>query len=144
MSVEGAAEPARLRPRRQVKLAPALLAAAAIALAGAAARARPPDNADPALAPWFRSLRSAEGGLCCSQADCRPVQFRERGDHYEVLIGKQYGPERSGALGRGAGEQRAEQDRQSHRQRHRLLDALHPSQSALLRAAGGELTARRG
>ncbi len=93
MSVEGAAEPARLRPRRQVKLAPALLAAAAIALAGAAARARPPDNADPALAPWFRSLRSAEGGLCCSQADCRPVQFRERGDHYEVLIGKQYGPD---------------------------------------------------
>lgn len=75
------------------KLFPALLGLAIMALGGAASQANPPENADPALAPWFRSLRSAQGGLCCSQADCRPVEFRTLGDHYEVLIGKQYGPD---------------------------------------------------
>jgi hypothetical protein len=71
---------------------PPLLAVVALPLLGLTpARARPPENADPALAPWFRSLHTAQGGLCCSLADCRPVQFRTRGDHYEVLIGKQYG-----------------------------------------------------
>jgi hypothetical protein len=69
-----------------------LLGAAILPLLGVAlARAHPPDDADPALAPWFRSLHTAQGGLCCSLSDCRPVQYRMLDNHYEVLIGKQYG-----------------------------------------------------
>ncbi|HXZ02280.1 MAG TPA: hypothetical protein VEI03_19960 [Stellaceae bacterium] len=74
---------------------PLLSAAAAGMLAllsvGTVCLARPPENADPAFAPWFQSLRAPDGGLCCSEADCRPVEYRISGDHYEVLIGKQYG-----------------------------------------------------
>jgi hypothetical protein len=71
-----------------------IFATLAVGLAGAATHARPPENADPALAPWFQSLRDpSTGGGCCSQADCRPVEYRMVGDHYEVLIGNQYGAE---------------------------------------------------
>jgi hypothetical protein len=80
------------RGRVIARLAAVLLGVALVTLGGAAAHAQPPENADPALAPWFQSLRSAQGGLCCSQADCRPVEYRMANDHYEVLIGKQYGP----------------------------------------------------
>jgi hypothetical protein len=59
-------------------------------LAGGA-EARPPENADPALAPWFKSLRTEDGGSCCSEADCRPVEYRVIEDHYEALIGQQFG-----------------------------------------------------
>jgi hypothetical protein len=72
-------------------LSPFLLAAALPLVCVSLAHARPPDNADPALAPWFRSLHTAQGGACCSLADCRPVQYRTLDNHYEVLIGKQYG-----------------------------------------------------
>ncbi len=54
------------------------------------AEARPPADTDPALAPWFQSLRASNGGSCCSQADCRPVEYRITGDHYEALIGTQF------------------------------------------------------
>lgn len=54
------------------------------------ADAHPPANADPALAPWYQGLRAENGGSCCSQADCRPVDYRIAGDHYEALIGKQF------------------------------------------------------
>ncbi len=73
----------------------AILAILVLLLIGArwyAAAARPPENADPALAPWFEGLRDpVDGGGCCSQADCRAVEYRIAGDHYEVLIGKQFG-----------------------------------------------------
>ncbi|MBV8652152.1 MAG: hypothetical protein JO255_11840 [Alphaproteobacteria bacterium] len=50
-------------------------------------RAAPPENADPALAPWFQSLQQpGSGRSCCSIADCRPTEYRTVGDHYEVLI----------------------------------------------------------
>ena len=75
-----------------VRALPRLAVGVLLGLA-AAAEARPPENADPALAPWFQSLHSAEGGLCCSEADCRPVEYRMTEDHYEVLIGRQYGPD---------------------------------------------------
>jgi hypothetical protein len=68
------------------------LSALAVALGGAMVHGRPPDNADPALSPWFQGLTDpVGGGSCCSQADCRPVEYRTAGDHFEVLIGKQYG-----------------------------------------------------
>ena len=53
-----------------------------------AAMAHPPANPDPALAPWYRSLRrpGAVGGSCCSQADCRNVTARTTRDGFQVLI----------------------------------------------------------
>jgi len=51
----------------------------------APAFAAPPPNADQSLAPWFNSLKSANGISCCSIADCRnyPVFPSENG--YQVL-----------------------------------------------------------
>jgi hypothetical protein len=49
--------------------------------------AAPPDSPDPALAPWFESLKQpGTGASCCSIADCRTVDFRQDRDGYEVLI----------------------------------------------------------
>jgi hypothetical protein len=54
---------------------------------GRAALAAPPPDADPALAPWFNSLRQPwTNALCCSMADCRPVDSRLNDGHYEALI----------------------------------------------------------
>jgi len=51
------------------------------------ALAAPPSDADPALAPWFNSLRQPwTNALCCSMADCRPVESRLADGHYEALI----------------------------------------------------------
>lgn len=46
----------------------------------------PPENADPALAPWFQSLHQPNGASCCSEADCRPVDARMEGDHYQAFV----------------------------------------------------------
>lgn len=44
----------------------------------------PGPNAD-----WYRSLRQPDTGiLCCSVADCRPVQFRDTPAGYEAYIDK--------------------------------------------------------
>lgn len=52
--------------------------------------AAPPPGADPALAPWFRSLQQPGTGWgCCSIADCRPVRYRMADDHYEAFIDRQ-------------------------------------------------------
>jgi hypothetical protein len=54
---------------------------------GVSAWARPPDNADPALAPWFQSLRQPGTNMsCCSIADCRETDYRTVGDHYEAFV----------------------------------------------------------
>jgi hypothetical protein len=56
-------------------------------LAASPAPAAPPPNADPALAPWFQSLRQPETGMsCCDIADCRPTEYRTVGDDYEVWV----------------------------------------------------------
>ena len=61
--------------------------AAALLLATAAA-AQPPPNADPTLAPWFRSLLQPGTQIsCCSLADCRATDYRIRADGYEALVG---------------------------------------------------------
>lgn len=55
------------------------------------AAAAPPPNADPSMAPWFNSLRQPwTNALCCSLADCRPVDSRINGDHYEAWIEGQW------------------------------------------------------
>jgi hypothetical protein len=51
------------------------------------ALAAPPENADPTLGPWYQSLKQPGSGVsCCSIADCRQVDYRTEGDHYEALI----------------------------------------------------------
>lgn len=57
------------------------------------AAAAPPENADPALAPWFNSLRQPGTGVsCCSLADCRPVDYRDGPAGYEVWINDHWVP----------------------------------------------------
>jgi hypothetical protein len=54
-----------------------------------AALGAPPDGADPdsPIGQWFKSLRQPDTGLiCCSIADCRPIEYRIAVDHYEVAI----------------------------------------------------------
>lgn len=54
-------------------------------------RAEPPDGADPALAPWFKSLRQPRTDQsCCDMADCRRVQYRSTGDHFQAYIGDDF------------------------------------------------------
>ena len=63
------------------------IAAAAFLTLAAHALAAPPENADPSLAPWFQSLKQPGSGVsCCSIADCRQVEYRMSGGHYEALI----------------------------------------------------------
>jgi hypothetical protein len=71
----------RARAIRIAGLGPALLLAASAAAA-------PPQNADPTLAPWFRSLMQPGTTVsCCSLADCRPTEYRIKADHYEAMVG---------------------------------------------------------
>ena len=61
--------------------------AMAIALSLAPVHAVPPDNADPALAPWFKGLRQpGTGAECCSIADCRAAEVRRDAQGYEVKV----------------------------------------------------------
>jgi hypothetical protein len=63
----------------------------ALALLAGPVEAAPPSNADPAMAPWFRSLMQPGTGIsCCSLSDCRATDSRIQGDHYEALIGDQW------------------------------------------------------
>ena len=56
-------------------------------LAATPARAAPPENPDPALSPWYNSLRQpGTGALCCSIADCRPTEYRITSGRYEALV----------------------------------------------------------
>ena len=58
---------------------------------GETARAAPPDNADPSLAPWFQSLRQPGTGIsCCSVADCRITDYRTDASGYEALIDEKW------------------------------------------------------
>jgi hypothetical protein len=58
-----------------------------VGLAMRTGHAAPPENAGPALAPWFESLKQPGTGIpCCSIADCRPVEYRLATDGYEALL----------------------------------------------------------
>lgn len=68
-----------------------LLVGAAVLTVGSVALAAPPENADPALAPWFRSLAQPGTGIsCCSIADCRPVDTRITPSGYEIFVKDQW------------------------------------------------------
>ncbi len=65
--------------------------AAMIASLTQAASGAPPEDADPALAPWFNDLRQPwTNALCCSMADCRATESRVRGNHYEAFVGGEW------------------------------------------------------
>jgi hypothetical protein len=67
------------------------IAACIAGLHGTPARAAPPDGADPALAPWFKSLSQPRTNQpCCDMADCRTVKYRITGDHFEAFIGNEF------------------------------------------------------
>ncbi len=60
---------------------------ASVFLLPLAASAQPPSNADPRLAPWFRSLLQPGTEIsCCSLSDCHETDYRVTADHYEALI----------------------------------------------------------
>lgn len=64
-----------------------ILLVAVILSAVPAQAAMDPENADPSLAPWFQQLKQpGTEASCCSIADCRQVEYRSSGDHYEVFI----------------------------------------------------------
>lgn len=75
-----------------------LLLCAMVAAAMWLARGEPPPDADPALGPFFHSLKRTVDGVeigCCDKADCRPVMTRWRSDGsddpiLEVFIGPQF------------------------------------------------------
>ena len=79
-------EPNIMTMRAPGKIFSAIPIAAGLALCQVAIAA-PPDNRNPALAPWFESLKQpGTGAPCCSIADCRTAEFRRDRDGYEVLI----------------------------------------------------------
>ena len=54
-------------------------------------RAAPPTDADPNLAPWFRSLRQPNTDQsCCDRADCRTVRYRVVDGHFQAFIGSEF------------------------------------------------------
>ena len=86
-----------------VFLTPSAAAAATLALllvVASVVRAAPPAGANPALAPWFKSLVQRNGVSCCGDADCReetrvksPSNSPD-GRHWYVFIGKdKFGPD---------------------------------------------------
>lgn len=69
---------------RHVALASAILLATTV-------YALPPQDADPALAPWFQSLQQPGTSYsCCSLADCRMTESRIKNGNYEALIGDKW------------------------------------------------------
>lgn len=59
----------------------------------AQALAKPPRHTDPALVPWYQSLRQPGTGMsCCSIADCRTADYRTTDNGYEVFIDRRWIP----------------------------------------------------
>ncbi|WP_146101622.1 hypothetical protein [Rhodopila globiformis] len=70
---------------------PALAALGLLYCCPAPLRAAPPPYADPALAPWFRSLHQPRTNeSCCDRSDCRTVQYRIVNGHYQAFIGGEF------------------------------------------------------
>lgn len=49
--------------------------------------AEPPKGINPnsSISQWYRSLRSPDNYGCCSDADCRPVEFKFQDNEYSFL-----------------------------------------------------------
>ncbi|MFL5255649.1 MAG: hypothetical protein ACJ8AI_22680 [Rhodopila sp.] len=69
----------------------ALTAVCLVSICPAPLRAAPPPYADPALAPWFRSLHQPRTNQsCCDRSDCRTVQYRIIDGHFQAFIGGEF------------------------------------------------------
>ncbi len=70
---------------------PALAAAALLHSYPLPSQAAPPPNADPSLAPWFKSLRQPQTNIsCCDRSDCRTVRYRIVDGHFQAFIGDEF------------------------------------------------------
>lgn len=79
------------KPKRLPQIVMAVALSLMLLGFGGTARAAPPENADPALAPWFQSLRQPGTGIsCCSIADCRVTDYRTNGNGYETLVDEKW------------------------------------------------------
>lgn len=68
-----------------------LIGAWAFVLSSTLAYAAPPDNADPTMAPWFKSLKQpGTGAECCSISDCRAAEVRRDSQGYEVKVDQKW------------------------------------------------------
>ena len=65
---------------------PTAILVTAGALISAIVLAAPPDAADPnsLLGAWYRSQHAPDGKSCRSIADCRPIDARLVGEHWEI------------------------------------------------------------
>ncbi|HEY1505206.1 MAG TPA: hypothetical protein VGF92_12950 [Stellaceae bacterium] len=80
----------RQRVPMGAQLWPAAFAATGLAFVPLA-KAEPPPDGDPALAPWYQGLKQPNTGVsCCSIADCRAADYRTIGDQYEVFINNRW------------------------------------------------------
>lgn len=84
---------ARFKPSPATSIVAVASALVASVLCVFPARAAPPPDADPSLAPWFQSLRQPGTGiLCCSLSDCRATSSRTTPGGYEALIDNRWLP----------------------------------------------------
>jgi hypothetical protein len=74
----------------------AFLAALALSFVPIAACGAPPENADPALAPWFRTLQNpTTGQVCCGSYDGHIMSrgdVRTDGDVYQIRVEDHWWP----------------------------------------------------
>src|SRR3954454_2742711 len=86
-----ATDTARRINRMPQRVIHALAAVCLIYCCPAPLRAAPPPYADPALAPWFRSLHQPKTNQsCCDRSDCRTVQYRIIDGHFQAFIGGEF------------------------------------------------------
>lgn len=65
-------EPAELTPRK-LRTAAKYLMTLLLLLCALPCLAHSPEDTDPAMAPWFRSLATPHGSSCCNERDCATV-----------------------------------------------------------------------
>ena len=65
----------------------AFLLAIILMLLTVAARAQPPDGSTGENHDWYEGLRMNGSGIgCCGEGECRPVDARTSGDHWQALV----------------------------------------------------------
>lgn len=97
-------------------------------IAATVAFSAPPDGVDPnsPTSQWYKSLRVPDSdAACCSLADCREVDYRLVGNHYEAFISKK-------SFGKDAPEQWLEVPEQS-----RIRPMTNPTGSGVACFYGG-------
>lgn len=105
-----------------------IIAALVLWIGVVSAFSAPPEGADPnsPTAQWYKSLTVPDSdAACCSLADCREVDYRMVGSHYEAFISKK-------SFGKDAPEQWLEVPEQS-----RIRPMTNPTGSGVACFYGG-------